>query len=91
MGRTLESFATGLFALAFLAGCVATDINSPTEGASNSPRSGGQLNTESKPEAAKVRTTPTHRILRIVRVREMDNLPLSQFVPGQQTVAQSRS
>ena len=53
-GNVLGYFATGLFALACLAGCVATDINSTTEGASSSPRSGGQVNAEPNPEASKI-------------------------------------
>ncbi|HEX7227662.1 MAG TPA: hypothetical protein VF353_07795 [Candidatus Binatia bacterium] len=57
MASVFGYFATGLFALAFLAGCVATDTSSPAEGASNSPRSGGKVNSESKLEASK---SPNH-------------------------------
>jgi hypothetical protein len=57
MGSVLDYFATDLLALAFFAGCVDMDTNLPTEGASNSPRSGGKVNSESKLEASK---SPNH-------------------------------
>jgi hypothetical protein len=49
MGSTLKYFAIGLFAFAFLAGCVAKDLNSP--------RPVGQVHSESKSEASRSKSS----------------------------------
>jgi hypothetical protein len=53
MDSTLTYFATGLFALALLAGCAAK-VNSPIEGAL---RSGRRVNTESTSKPSKSKSS----------------------------------
>jgi hypothetical protein len=53
MDSRLHYFASGLFALALLAGCAAKDINSLIEGASRPARSAGQIETESRSEGSR--------------------------------------